>query len=125
MKATPAIAMEVKDGRLVAPQRREGHHRGSNHEDDAHGQAVEIYVEAPAELDQREIHQDQPKAADKEEAAKLLGAPPTAIEKRRNSREKDESGRAKMCDPAGEEERGFHHIAGIEAACSEEVARMI
>jgi hypothetical protein len=45
-------------------QRREGHHRGSNHEDHAHAQAVEIDIEAPAELDQREIDQDQPKAAD-------------------------------------------------------------
>jgi hypothetical protein len=30
-----------------------------------------------------------------------------------------------MRDPTGEEERGFHDIAGIEAAGSEEVARMI
>ena len=50
-------------------QRREYHHRGSDHENDAGGQAVEIEVEPPAELDQREIDQDQPKAADEEEAA--------------------------------------------------------
>jgi len=34
-------------------------------------------------------------------------------------------GRAKMREPAGEEERRFHHIAGIEPAGSEEVARVI
>jgi hypothetical protein len=50
-------------------QPREGHHRGSNHKDDTHGQAVEINVEAAAELDQREIDQDQPGATDQEEAA--------------------------------------------------------
>ena len=34
-------------------------------------------------------------------------------------------GGAKMRDPAREEQRGFHYIAGTEAAGAEEVARMI
>jgi hypothetical protein len=84
-------------------KRRECHHRGSDHEDDAGGEAVEIDVEPPAELDQREIEQDKPKAADEEEAAELSGAPLATIEKSRKSREKDEGGRAKMRDPACEE----------------------
>jgi hypothetical protein len=57
--------------------------------------------------------------------AYLLDAPPPAMEKSRNSREKDESGYAKMRDSACEEEGGFRHIAGIEAAGSEEVTRMV
>ena len=30
-----------------------------------------------------------------------------------------------MRNPAGEEQRGLHYIAGIEVACAEEVAGMI
>src|SRR5262249_25839311 len=116
----------TRDGPARQPdQPSEGHHRGSNHEDDPHGQAVEIDVEAPAELDQREIDQDQQRPTDQEEAAKLLDPPLRAIEKSRKPREKDKSRREKMRAPTGEEERGFHDIAGIEAAGSKEVARMI
>ena len=76
-------------------QRGECHHRGSDHEDDTGAEAIEIDFESPAEFDQCEINQDQRKAANKEETAKLAGAPRTAIEKGRKSREEDESGRRK------------------------------
>ena len=106
-------------------QRRERDHRRSDHEDHASGKVVEIEIEPPAKLDQRELNQDQPKAADEQEVAKLFGGFAPAIEESRKAREQDESRRAKVRYPAGEKKCGFSHIAGIEVAGAEEVTRMI
>jgi Arm domain-containing DNA-binding protein len=54
-----------------------------DHEDDASAHPIEIDLKPPAELDQREIEQNQPEAADNQEATKLFGAPPATVEKSR------------------------------------------
>jgi hypothetical protein len=84
-----------------------------------------MQLKTPAEIYDREVDQNQPKAARKQETAELFGAPRTAVEKSRQPREKDEDGGAKMRDPAGEKQRWLRHIARIETTGSEKVPRMV
>src|SRR5918994_1553791 len=106
-------------------QRREHNHRSADRKDDSCAQPVEVELESPPELDQREVDQDQPNSTGDEKAAKFARAPRAAIEKGREPGEKNKGRRADMGDPTRQEQCRFGDVARIEAARTEEVARVV
>src|SRR5262245_17569909 len=100
-------------------------HRGADHKNDAHAEAEKIELEPPAELDESEVDEHKPQPAREEKAARLGDASAASIEEGRESGEQDEGRRAKMRYPSGEEQRRLSHVSRIEAAGSEEIARVV
>ena len=103
------------------------HNRGSTNDPyDPGKEKLEIEGQVPAEANQRELDEDEPKAASEKKPAQLPDASlSSTIKVSRNSGEEDEGRRAEMGDPACQEQRRVGEVAGIWAACAEEIAGMV